>query len=254
MSTRSAATAFPAYIDSVMAARNTKDNHGLGNEVSLPYQREKLVFDGGWGVLRAGWGMLVTEPAPSDPSTVNFIGKVFSNSFVSAFYKVRDYVQAHCDASNLYPLFFEQHISEGRYTDQRWTIFDHRNHTVYYKSNKGEFSRTVQPGIQSYHSLLFYVRTRELAVGDTFNIRCFYQWRDYPILFTVLGRETVSVPAGRFDCFKLAPRLVGEGRGLTRKDQITIWLTTDRYRMPVLVKAKFSIGQVSARLLYYERE
>jgi len=116
-----------AYIDSVMAARNTKDNHGLGNEVSLPYQREKLVFDGGWGVLRAGWGMLVTEPAPSDPSTVNFIGKVFSNSFVSAFYKVRDYVQAHCDASNLYPLFFEQHISEGRYTDQRWTIFDHRN-------------------------------------------------------------------------------------------------------------------------------
>jgi hypothetical protein len=243
-----------AYRDSLMADRGVGDNRGMGDPVTVPYGRERLVFDGGWGFLRAGWALIIFEKEPGDSATVNVIGKVFTNSFVSTFYKVRDYVHAYCDARSLYPLFFEQHIQEGRYSDERWTIFDHANGKVYYKSKKGEIESDAEAGIQNYMSLLYVLRAMDFAVGDTFSIRTFYHSKDFPVRFDVHRKEITTVPAGTFECFVLEPRLVGEGRGFTKRDKLSIWLTDDEYRMPVLVKAKINIGSLSARLLHYERE
>jgi hypothetical protein len=241
------------YVDSVKLAKGVGENRGLGDPVAVPYRREKLVFDGGWGFLRAGWAILFAE-ADEEGGIYNFIGKVLSNNFVSAFYKVRDYVHAYCDMRSLYPLFFEQHIEEGRYRDHRWTLFDHNNHKLYYLSKKGELESPAEPGIQNYLSVLYVLRTMGLAVGDTFSIRTYYHRKDFPIHFTVRDKEKVEVPAGTFDCFRVEPRLVGEGRGFTKRDKLEVWIADDEWRTPVLVKAKINIGSLSARLLHCERE
>jgi hypothetical protein len=240
------------YIDSVKDAKEVGDNLGLGKPAKLPFTREKLVFDGGWGFIRAGWAILEASP-DEDSSIMNFSGKVLSNNFVSAFYRVRDYVQAHCDSRSLYPLFFEQHIEEGRYEDERWTLFDHKGGKVYYMSKKGEIESDAEPGIQNYLSLLYLLRTIDFGNRDSLCIRCFYHRKDFPIWFYIHGKEKVSVPAGEFRCWKVEPRLVGEGRGFTKRDEIIVWLTDDSLKTPVLVKAKINIGSLSARLLRQER-
>ncbi|MBD3391128.1 MAG: DUF3108 domain-containing protein [Chitinivibrionales bacterium] len=241
------------YIDSVMAAKGVGDNRGMGDSVSLPFTYEKLVFDGGWGFLRAGWGILIAE-RDDDSAVYHFIGKVLSNNFVSTFYKVRDYIHTVCDANSLYPLLFEQHIQEGRYGDHRWNLYDHQNGMVYYHDKKRELESPAQAGIHNYLSLLYALRTRELVPKDTFSIRTFYHRKDFPIKFTVHCRETIEVPAGAFECFKLEPRLMGEGRGFTKRDKLTVWIADDEARTPVMVKAKIKLGSLSARLLHYERK
>jgi len=246
---------YPAsFIDSIKQAKGFGDYRGLGPPVKIPYTREKLVFDGGWGFLRAGWAILIGERDTVDTTMFHQIGKVFSNAFVSTFYKVRDYVHSHTDYATLYPILFEQHIQEGRYTDHRWTLFDHRNRMVYNATKKGEQEIAAEPGIQNYLSLLYILRTMDLVVGDTVIIRCHYHRKDYPIRLFIRRKCAVEVPAGKFDCFEIEPQLVGTGRGFNKGDKLIVWLTDDEYRTPVLVKAKINIGSLSARLLYMERE
>ncbi len=247
-------TRFPqSFIDSLADANKIGENAGLRLYKRRPFQsREKLVFDGGWGAIRAGFLIVSAEPGKM-PDTYEFTGKVATNSFVSAFYRVRDYVITKVDARGLYPLFFEQHISEGKYRDKRWTHYDHVQNRVFTYKSRNEPLETPRFS-HNYVSLLFYLRTLDFKPGEIFTIDCFVHEESHAIKFKVLKRETVEVPAGEFRCLKLRPTLVGEGRGFTKRDKMLIWVTDDEFKMPVLVKSKVAIGSLSAKLLHYERE
>jgi hypothetical protein len=247
-------TRYPAtFLDSLAKANNAPTQKGLRTYRKWPFQnREKLVFDGGWGFARAGF-LILSAQADDDPSVMALSGKVATNNFASAFYKVRDYVFSYADADGMYPLFFEQHIAEGKYRDHRWTLYDHPGKRVFTYKTK-DSSKEASSFTQNYMTLLYYLRTLDLKPGKTVAIPCFVHEKDYPIEFTILGRERVETPAGEFRCLKIKPSLVGEGRGLTKRDKMYIWLTDDEYKMPVLVRSKIAIGSLSAKLLYYERE
>jgi len=247
-------TRFPdSFIDSIYVANNIPDQSGLGTPVRLPFKRrEKLVFDGGWGFIRAGFLILESYPDSVREDRFHFTGKVVTNNFVSAFYKVRDYIHSEVDYKSLYPYVFEQRVQEGKYQAQRWTVFDHVRGRVY--DNKKKDGDFFEAGAltRDYVSLLFYMRTMELKPGQKFTIQCFVHGKDYPVKFKVVGREKVKVEAGEFRCLEIEPTLVGDGRGFTKKDKMTIWVTDDERHMPVMVKAKIALGSLSAKLLRYE--
>lgn len=245
---------FPgSFFDSVRTANGIPDNRGLRKYGKLPFTgKEKLVFDGGWGFIRAGYAILEAGNSREDPSILLLSGKVVTNNFVSAFYKVRDFVLSVTDAQGLYPYTFEQDVREGKYRTRRWTVYDHVNGRVYDNKKRDE-PFEISMFSQNYLSLLYYLRTFDVAPGDTFSINCFVHGKDYPYLFKVVEREEIKVDAGRFKCLKIEPRLMGEGRGFTKRDKMTIWVTDDEYHMPVCVKAKIALGSLSAKLLYYER-
>jgi hypothetical protein len=61
----------------------------------------------------------------------------------------------------------------------------------------------------------------------------------------------VKVDAGEFDCIIVEPILRGPGV-FTQQGRLTVWLTDDRRRLPVLMKSKVVIGHVAAILKSYE--
>jgi len=64
----------------------------------------------------------------------------------------------------------------------------------------------------------------------------------------VLGKETVKVPAGKFDCIIVEPVMRTEGI-FKAKGRIKIWLSDDRYKIPVKMQTEvFFIGSVTAKL------
>ena len=80
------------------------------------------------------------------------------------------------------------------------------------------------------------------------------EWNEdagYALDLIVHGRETVTVPAGTFDCLKVEPIIQGEGLFQFEGD-IMIWLTDDERRMPVLMKTNIKIGAVDAALYQYQ--
>ncbi len=241
-----------SFIDSIREANDITNYRGLRDSKSLPFSgTEKLVYDAGWGFIRAGFAILTAFPDKVNSRKMNFVGKVVTNNFVSAFYKVRDYVHAHVDAEGLYPYLFEQHMHEGDYEAKRWTIFDQQRRRVYDNKKKDGYFEASSMS-RDYITLLYYLRTLDLKVGDRFTLNCFFHGKDWPVDFRVLKREKVEVPAGEFECLKIEPKMVGDGRGLTKRDKVYVWISDDEHRLPVKLKTKVKIGWVSAHLLLHK--
>jgi hypothetical protein len=98
---------------------------------------------------------------------------------------------------------------------------------------------------------MYYVRTLPLSVGQSIAIANNTDGKNYPLLVKVLGEERVTVEAGTFDCLVVEPFLRYPGI-FQQKGRVKIWVTNDRYKIPVLVKSKVIIGEVSAVLKEYK--
>jgi hypothetical protein len=98
---------------------------------------------------------------------------------------------------------------------------------------------------------MYYVRTLPLEPGQSISIANHTDGKNYPLIVKVLGRERVKVDAGEFDCIVVEPILRGPGV-FQQKGRLTVWLTDDHRRMPVLMKSKVVIGHVAAILKSYK--
>jgi hypothetical protein len=73
----------------------------------------------------------------------------------------------------------------------------------------------------------------------------------YDLDVRYLGKETIEVPAGKFECIVVEP-LVKEGGLFKSEGSIIIYITNDEAKMPVRVKTKVIIGSINADLTSYE--
>jgi hypothetical protein len=210
---------------------------------------ERLVFSIDYGPINAGEGVLeVLGLVDCQGSTCYEVeSTATSNRFFSAIYKVRDRVTTHIDTTGLYPRFFEKRLREGNYRKHVRIAFDQEGGKAHY--HDGRVFDTV-PGIQDVLSAFYYVRTLDLAPGRTFGIMTHSSRKTYSLKVIVHGRETVEVPAGKFDCFVVEPVIQGEGL-FQHEGKLTIWLTADSRRMPVLMKTKVQVGSIDASLKEY---
>ena len=92
---------------------------------------------------------------------------------------------------------------------------------------------------------------KKLAENDRINLKNFYKDKVYDLDVKYLGKETIDVPAGRFDCLIVEP-LVQEGGLFKSEGNIIIWLTDDELKIPVKVKTKVVVGSIDAELTGYK--
>lgn len=218
----------------------------------IPCIAETLVYEVHWGPFRAGYLVLTVEPVHHN-RTIKLGGKALSSNFLSAFYKMRDYVISTVDSEGLYPLFFEQHIREGKkYKADRWILYDHIAQRAVIKERE---LKTVDapPFLHDYLSLLYQVRSRKTEPGDTFCFNIYMHKKIHPLWFQCKESREIKVGCGTFNCTKIEPKLVGEGGAFNKRDRMEVWISNDERRMPVQIKSKIKFGAVSARLIYFSK-
>ncbi len=212
---------------------------------------EKLTFNVNYGFITAG----IAEY--SIPKIVKIAGRdvynvVFNVSSVSAFdpfYKVRDHYETFIDVEGIFPWRFEQHIREGGYSRDFSAFFDHRK----LKAKTSEGSYDIPKYVHDIVSALYLGRTfdySKMKVGDKVHLENFYKDKTYPLDIIYRGKETVSVPAGKFDCIILEP-LAQEGGLFKNEGTIIVWVTDDALKIPVKVKTKVPVGSIDAELSSY---
>jgi hypothetical protein len=168
-----------------------------------------------------------------------------SSTFDHVF-KVRDRHDSFIDYDNLFSLSFEKHIREGKFKRDEKVVFDQRNHLAIYPDKKVP----IAPNTQDFLSALYYARTLPLEVGQAIAMANHTGGRNYPIYVKVLRRERVKVPAGEFDCLVVEPVLQTTSI-FENKGKLTIWITDDTVKMPVLMRSKVVIGAFEAVLKSY---
>jgi len=210
---------------------------------------EKLSFDIGYGFINAGTAsmevlrMIEYENRPS----YQIVTRAQSNGFFSTFYKVDDRVESIIDAAGLFSWRFEKHLSEGSYRAVREYELDQRQHWAI----TGSDTLDVPPFVQDPLSVLYYLRTQDLEIGQSVYMDNFTDGEIYPLEVRILEKERVNVKAGTFDCIVVEPLLQSVGV-FKHEGSLRVWLTDDRLKMPVLMKSKVLVGSITAELTDYE--
>ncbi|HSQ41577.1 MAG TPA: DUF3108 domain-containing protein [Fibrobacteraceae bacterium] len=223
----------------------------------LPWSHgENLEYDIGYGFLTAGQATLKTRPIGD--SLIEFQTLATNNGFFETVYPVKDTILTRVRRKGFIPESFRKINHEGGYHARSQIHFDwlhqraHLSDSVFAHVEgplKRNFDSTVSISGE-YHCIIsaFYkVRSMYLEPGKVNYLQAVSGKKKYRMRVLVHGRETVTVPAGTFKCLVVEPVLDGDGI-FQAKGSLTIWLSDDARRLPVLMKSKIQVGSIRAEL------
>jgi hypothetical protein len=229
---------------SVTSATVRNEAFGLGEELS---------YNVGYKGIVAGTGTFKIAPKAVERSGASCFDINFEAQSLKSLewiYKLRNTYRTLLDVQTLLPRYFEQHNREGGYKRDAWAEFDHRS----FKARTSEGDVAIEAATHDVVSAFFYIRAlnlRDKKRGDLIMLKQFSDRRVFDLAVRVLGRQTISVEAGTFNCLVIEPLLV-EG-GLFKNDgRVLIWLSDDDRKIPVKVSSKILIGSVDVALTSYK--
>ncbi len=78
-------------------------------------------------------------------------------------------------------------------------------------------------------------------------VNMFFDSENYEFKMSFLGFETINTKFGKIKCIKLRP-FVQSGRVFKEKESLTLWISADKNKIPLRIKADLVIGSIRADL------
>jgi hypothetical protein len=190
----------------------------------------------------------------------HFIGKGKSYPFYDWFYEVRDIYESWIDTETYRPIFYKRDVNEGGYHidityDYNWTD------TVAYanskKTRKPLKVDTIKLPSCTYDvvSLIYHARTidfSEYDVGEKIPLNLLLDSQIENIYIRYQGKEQKRVRGlGKFNCIKFTGYLV-KGDVFKGGEELEVWVTDDKNRIPVWIESPIKVGKIKARLSKYK--
>ena len=182
-------------------------------------------------------------------NTYHVVGIGKTTGLIEMIYKVNDRFESYFDQDALIARQFIRRTRENTYKKDDLVIF--RQH------DKLAVSLTkivkVPANVQDVISAFYYARTLDISnlkPGETFEIPFFFFYSVYHSRVIYKGRETVKTKLGKFRCVAFQP-MVATGYAFDDPYPITIWITDDANRLPVLIDSEQSVGRARVELISY---
>ncbi|MGH7475304.1 MAG: DUF3108 domain-containing protein [Longimicrobiales bacterium] len=100
-------------------------------------------------------------------------------------------------------------------------------------------------------SFLYYVRQLPLDVGETYVLERYFKPDGNPVTIRVVRKETITVPAGRFETIVIRPEIRTSGL-FSEGGEAEVYFTDDDRRILVQLKSKVPIvGSLTLKLKAY---
>ncbi len=224
-----------------------------------PWSQEELKYGVYYSFVKAGTAYIKNRGLVTlgDKQAYLIQTTAFSASVIDSVFKVRDVNYSWIDTRNFTSWGYTQSLREGNYVRDEWVIFDDAHHRYYGEVKKKKEPRTIAGEmtipVLDVLSSLYYVRAQKLEVGKDIIFDIINREEQYPLVVKVTGKETVKTAAGKFNCFVVEPQFRGEGIFVSKGKSLKVWLTDDKYKMPIKMQTEVFIGSVSAELLEYKR-
>ena len=227
-------------------------------EMRHPFQPgEKMHFVLKYGVIPAGEATLEVHDLEeiNGVPAYHFVMTARSNSFIDIFFKVRDRIDSYTDTEMQHSLYYKKDQKEGKTRRNIRVDFDwQENKSTYVNFNKepkviSQLPRTFDPlSIFYYSRLLDFEKVKEFEHPVTDGKK------NMMGILRILGKETISVPAGTFETLVLEPDLQNVEGVFSKKQRakIKLWVTNDERRLLVQMKSKAIVGSFVAELVAVE--
>jgi hypothetical protein len=215
---------------------------------------EKLTYRLSYGIFDAGEAVLTVHESEKEVKGRKLWHVKGVGTTISAFewfYKVNDRYESYIDAEGVFPWLFVRRVDEGGHIiNQDYTFYQHQNKVDNGEGKKFDVPTSVQDMISSF----YYARTLDYdnaKVGDKFTVNIFLDDELFPTQIKYMGKEIIKTRDGKFRCHKFVP-VVQEGRVFNSEDDLTVWITDDGNKIPIMAKANLKVGSMKMHLVKSE--
>lgn len=169
-------------------------------------------------------------------------------------FKVRDTFESIAGTDSLTPYYYNRKTNEGGYKVNNTLRYNYATSSITTKvwnSDKGGNSHSIpiKPCGSDLLNAVYRVRSLDFSKykkHDKIPLRIIVDGDWYDLYIRYLGIEILNLRTGEvYECHKLKPLLV-EGTIFSGGEDMTVWVTNDANKIPVMVEAKILIGSVKA--------
>lgn len=251
----------------------------------LPFDgNEKLAL-----TIHYKWGMINADIARADYTCKDVVingekgyhvytsGNTFK--FWDSFFKVRDVFEAKVAADDCSPRYFHRSVEEGNYRASNVYNYDDVSKKVAIKVTKGsdyKLDSTLYTGSQIYDVISLILRVRaidfdKIVSGTPVTITMAMDRNMLDVRFHFVKRERKKIDEiGTFNAVEIAASVTtrkdhfkSEASGsqfdavsnadkvFSGKDDIFIWFSDDKNRVPLAFKTPISVGSINGKLTSY---
>jgi hypothetical protein len=212
----------------------------------------KLSYSG-W--MKAGYATLeVDEEIYKDQAVYSLNGKGWTTGAIKFFFKVKDHYSSYVDKELGVPYLFKRKIYEGGYKKNLEIKFDQAKNKAHIQDKIKGTSTLVdtKQNIQDLLSSFYYLRnnydTASMSKGDVLFFDVFFDGENHNFKLTFLGRQTIKTKFGSIKCLLFRPSVLA-GRVFKKDESLTIWISADKNRVPLKIKADLAVGSLRADLI-----
>ncbi len=209
---------------------------------------ERFEFTVRYGPIKAGSAVMEVDRVADCGGypTYHIVSTAKSSRFFSLFFRVNDKVESFVDTAGIFTRRFEKHIREGKFKADKTTNFDQVKHLAI----TGKDTIKTYPFVQDMLSAFYYARTLKMEVDKPIFVNNHTDRKNYPIEVKVHRKQRVKTKAGTFNCLMIEP-VLRTASIFENKGRLLIWVTDDKYKMPVMMKSKVFIGSITTELVWY---
>ncbi|NND62006.1 MAG: DUF3108 domain-containing protein [Flavobacteriaceae bacterium] len=225
------------------------------------FAQNRAYGDGEWfkfrvhyGFVTAGYATLEVNEKVLDGKKVYHInGNGRTTGLSRAFFKVEDNYQSYVDKDKDIPYRFIRKIDEGGHTKDIQIDFYHNigkalvNNKKHKTKDWVDFPQEAQDMVSAFYYLRNHVDVTTIKEGETMDLNMFFDKENYVFRLKFLGREIIRTKFGKMATLKFRP-YVQAGRVFKEKESLTVWVSDDDNKMPLLIKADLAVGSLKASL------
>jgi hypothetical protein len=218
---------------------------------------EYLKYKISYGLINAGFASLeINDTILNNEAVFHVVGKGWSTGMVHFFFPVEDDYQTYFGERTIQPHHFIRKVNEGGYTMNREIFFnynsihakvvDHKRDTIKYFE--------IHKDIQDMVSALYHFRTKDLSdlkEGETISMDIFFDGEINNFKLKLIGREQLKTKFGKVNTLIFKP-IVQVGRVFKENESVTLWVTDDKNKLPLKIKASILVGALKAELIEYK--
>jgi hypothetical protein len=215
---------------------------------------EWLKFRVYYGIFNASYATLeVSEANLNNKEVLRVVGQGKSTGLLHLFFKVDDNYETFIDKNNGLPYRFIRQIDEGGHTKDIQIDYNQELNKAYVFDRKHNENKTytTQENVHDMLSSFYHIRNslngKKLVAGQEFNMNMFFDDENHNFKLKFLGREVLNTKFGKVATLKFRPYVMA-GRVFKEKESLTLWITDDKNKMPVRIKADLAVGALNADL------
>lgn len=177
------------------------------------------------------------------------------------FFEVKDDYDSWVDKSSYYPNYSERSVNEGGYHIFEKISFNQsgKNMTVWRSPKRGaeetKTEHSVKDQVHDVLSSLYYLRNFDVASqssGFAIPFRVFMDKEEFPLRLRYVGKEARKKihNMGRYKTLKLHPDVIA-GNVFTEDAKMTVWVSDDQNKIPLMIESPVSVGSVKMVIKEY---